>query len=165
MYGTVEAAADHWVARGYLGNPTTELLLKATIFVDMLGWDKSGKVPIPMFPGTPTSSSQAYEWPRENAINVYGIELASDEVPSAVQNATYEAAFYEYSNPGSLNNALSANNLVKREKFDKVEFEYELDAVGSGLVPSQVIIPAVMTYLAPVIRGGSNAYGITGVVA
>lgn len=165
-YGSTAEAQAHWTARGYDGAPTDALLEVASAFVDGLGWRvTSAGVPVSRFPGVPTDPDQAAQWPRTGATNVYGVDLASDTVPGPVLRATFEAAYYEASNPGALNAAIRSDERVVREKFGPVEFQYAEDDAGSGIAPTTPIIPAVMTLLAPVLTGGANPYGITGIVA
>lgn len=165
-YGSIIEAQDHWSARGYAGVPTDALLQVASAFVDGLGWRMtSAGVPVSRFPGAPTDPEQSEQWPRTGAANVYGVELASDTVPGPVLRATFEAAHYEFTNPGALNAAIRSDERVVREKFGPVEFQYAEDGAGSGLAPTTPIIPTVMTLLAPVLTGGANPYGITGIVA
>lgn len=166
-YGTTVAAQTYWTARGYSGTPTDALLAKASVFVDGLGWRmaKSG-VPVSRFSGQPTDADQEFQWPRTGASDVYGNDFGTSEVPGAVERATYEAAHYESQNAGALNAAVRADQRVVREKFDVIEFQYsDSDVSGAGIAGSSPVIPAVMAILAPVLTGGSNAYGITGIVA
>lgn len=167
-YGNTTDAQAFWTARGYSGTPTDALLAKASVFVDGLGWRMTrAGVPVSRFPGKPTAADQTDQWPRTGATDVYGRALASNAVPQAVINATYEAAHYEHQNAGALNAAIRADQRVVREKFDVVEFHYAepQGAQMVGMAPTTAVIPAVLTILAPVLTGGSNPYGITGVVA
>lgn len=166
-YGNTTDAQTHWTAKGYAGTPTIAALSIASTFIDGLGWRMSGMVAISRFPGIPTDPDQEDQWPRTGATDIYGRTLASGAVPGAVIRATYEAAFYEVSNPGALNEAIRSDERVIREKFGSVEFQYAEPDKGQsvGLAPATPLIPAIMTILAPVMAGGSNPYGITGIVA
>lgn len=166
-YGSVAEAQEYWSAKDYTGAPTAALLSIGSTFVDGLGWRMNGKVAVSRFPGIPTGVDQDNEWPRTGAADIYGRELTSDVVPGAVLRATYEAAFYEASNPGALNEAIRADERVVREKFDSIEFQYASPSEGQsvGLAPATPLIPAILTILAPVLSGGSNPYGISGLVA
>lgn len=144
-----------------------QLRVKASVFVDGLGWRMtSSGVPISMFPGAPLSATQEMQWPRTGATDTYGNEIDSASVPGPVERATYEAAIYESGSSGALNVAVRNDERVVREKFDVIEFQYaEAQASAGGIAGSMPVIPAVMTILAPVLSGGLNAHGITGVVA
>jgi len=168
FYGTVVDAQAHWDARGHTGTVTEDVLVRASAFVDGLGWRITASgVPVSRFPGKPAVAGQANEWPRVGAYDVYGNDLADDEVPGYVVRATYEAAYYEAQNAGALNAASRSDERVVREKFGPVEFQYAEPQGGQmvGVAPSTPVITAVMSVLAPVLTGGSNFYGITGVVA
>jgi hypothetical protein len=169
MYGNLIDAQVYWDARGYSGTPTKAGLVIGSAYVDQLGWRiASTGVPVSRFPGTPTTTTQENEWPRTDATDVYGREFASDEVPACVEWATYEAAYYEQTNPGSLNVVVRTDQVISREKIDVIEFEYRDQGTASrmlGLSPSTPVIPAANAALAPVLTGGANPYGITGVVA
>lgn len=171
FYGTLSAGQDHWDDRGYSGDLTEELLVLGSMFVDSVGWRvlDSG-VPIPRYPGQPASASQAREWPRKNATNVYGIQLDDSTVPVQVERATYEAAWYEKQNPGGLNIALRTDQHLARESYGRGDTEFSYFVAGrrppaAGMAPTATFIPSVMTELAPVLVDGGNPYGITGVVA
>jgi len=166
-YGSIIDAQAHWTAKGYAGTPTDARLAVASAFVDGLGWRMAGKVAVSRFPGIPTDPDQEEQWPRVGASDIYGRDLASDAVPGVILRATYEAAFYELTNPGGLNQAVLSDERVVREKFGSVEFQYADGTKGlmAGLTTSTPIIPVVMSMLAPVMAGGSNPYGITGIVA
>jgi len=133
-------------------------------FVDGLGWRIAGGVAVSRFPGIPTEAGQEREWPRTGATDIYGRALASDTVPLAVEKATYEAAFYEASSPGALNQVTRADERVISAKAGPVDVKFA-DASSAGSMPVNPVIPAVMAILFPVLVGGSNPYGITGVVA
>ena len=166
-YGNLTDGQAYWDVRDYEGTLTPELLEVASTFVDGLGWRMTrAGVPVSRFPGKPTSPTQDLQWPRSGAVDVYGREIADDVVPSAVERAVYEAARYEAQNEGALNAAIRADQRVVRERFDVVEFQYA-EPSGSqmvGVASTTPVIPAVMALLSPVLTGGSNAYGITGVV-
>lgn len=168
-YGTDEAMATYWASKGYDVAGITPAVLReiASAFVDGLGWRMAGKVAVPRFPGIPTAAGQEREWPRTGATDIYGRALDASTVPGAVERATYEAAFYEAVNPGALNEAVRSDERVVREKFGPVEFQYAEPGAtkGAGLAESSPVIPAVMAILAPIMAGGSNPYGITGIVA
>lgn len=166
-YGNTTDAQAFWTARGYSGTPTAALLEVASAFVDGLGWRMTpAGVPASRFPGIPTDPAQTEQWPRTGAVDVYGRDLASDAVPDAVVRATYEAAHYEADNPGALNAAIRSDERVVREKFGSVEFQYADGGMQmAGIAPTTPVIPAVMSILAPVLSGGGNPYGITGIVA
>lgn len=170
MYGTVGAGQTYWDDRGYSGTVTTALLLKATTFIDGIGWrlTKTGNI-VPRFPGKPTTPGQTDQWPRTDATDVYGNELDDAAVPEAVERATYEAAWHEHENPGALDFSLRADEHISREQFGDVSFSYyfvsQQGTPSTGMLRSAPVVPSIMAAIAPVLTGGANSYGITGVVA
>lgn len=168
-YGTLALGQSHWAARSYSGVLTLQLLNLATVFVDGVGWRMtSAGVPVTRFSGAPTSADQEFQWPRTGAVDVYGREIPVDEIPLAVQRATYEAAWYAHENDGGLNIALRSDQHLAREQFGDVSFSYFVAGrtpPSAGMAPTATYIPAVMTELAPLLTDGANPYGITGVVA
>ncbi|MEM1371474.1 MAG: DnaT-like ssDNA-binding protein, partial [Pseudomonadota bacterium] len=116
------------------------------------------------WPGVPVSGTQDLQWPRSSATDVYGNQIASESVPQAVINATYEAAIYETNNTGSLNRALVTDAVVKRQKVDVIEREFFEPDRGNPAQATRPHIPAITTLLAPYLSGGENPYGITGIV-
>lgn len=74
---------------------------------------------------------QSLAWPRSYVIDRNGYSVASDEVPTEVQKATAEVAFYELANVGAMQPAYVAHDRVKAEKFGPVSFEYDLSNGGA----------------------------------
>ncbi|MEO1398729.1 MAG: DnaT-like ssDNA-binding protein [Pseudomonadota bacterium] len=167
-YGSQTDFATYCAARaydltGFDQVAQTAALVRASGFVDGLGYRDTGTgIRTPLWPGTPAVAGQANEWPREGATDVYGNAIASDAVPQRVEHATYEVAFFDLGG-GNINRAVAQDEVVIRERFDTVEFQY---AGGDGkMIDTRPMLPAVIDLLAPVLSGGSNPYGITGVVA
>lgn len=164
FYGTVSGATTYWAERGYTGTPTDQILRKGSIFVDGLGWRMTASMaPVSRFPGIP--ASDVLQWPRLGAKDVYGREIDPTIVPQAVERATYEAAYQEAIAPGVLNAVIRSDERVVREKFGSVEFQYADGGEAPGMAATTPVIPTVMSILAPVLNGGDNIYGITGLVA
>lgn len=68
------------------------------------------------FPGTKTGGrAQAREWPREDATDIYGVEIPDDEVPTEILEASYEAALRELITPGILSPDYSGSTNIKSE--------------------------------------------------
>ncbi|OMQ42064.1 DnaT-like ssDNA-binding protein [Ensifer sp. 1H6] len=68
--------------------------------------------------------AQERAWPRTGATTYYGEAIPSNEIPVAIINASYEAAFLELTNPGSLSPVVTGTQTVKREKIGQLEVEY-----------------------------------------
>ncbi|RVP23947.1 DnaT-like ssDNA-binding protein, partial [Sinorhizobium meliloti] len=68
--------------------------------------------------------AQERAWPRTGATTYYGEAIPSNDTPAAIVNASYEAAFLELTNPGSLSPVVTGTQTVKREKIGQLEVEY-----------------------------------------
>ncbi|MGF6253787.1 DnaT-like ssDNA-binding protein [Ensifer sp. LBL] len=81
----------------------------------------------PRFNGHRTGGyAQERAWPRTGASTYYGEAIPSGEVPVPIINASYEAAFLETTNPGSLSPVVTGASTVKREKVGQLEVEYAI---------------------------------------
>lgn len=112
------------------------------------------------FLGSVVDASQERQWPREDAI-VNGKLLPSNVVPAAVINASYQAAWQEATNPGSLTVVGSASGAVVREKVGSLEVQYanaQSDGTATYITP---LISIVDGTLAPYLRDdGLQCIGI-----
>jgi hypothetical protein len=82
----------------------------------------------------------------------YGTWLSGDQTAdpllTAIENATYAAAWHEANNPGSLSVSASAAGAVKREKIDVIETEY-FEGSGDAAADATIRLSAVEGLLAP----------------
>lgn len=79
----------------------------------------------PKFSGRRTDGfAQERAWPRTGASTYYGEAIPPSEIPAAIINASYEAAFLELTNPSSLSPVVTGTSTVKREKIGQLEVEY-----------------------------------------
>jgi hypothetical protein len=103
----------------------------------------------PRFSGRRTGGfSQERAWPRTGANTYYGEAIPADTVPVAIVNASYEAAFLELTNPGSLSPVVTGNAAVKSEKVGQIQVEY---AASSSTSVADMI--AMATPVVTVIEG------------
>ena len=101
------------------------------------------------FKGAIVDPTQERQWPREGAI-VGGKLIASTVVPSAVINASYQAAYQEALNPGSLTVVGTSAGVVKRVKVGPIEKEYQTSSSSDGTAASITpLISIVDGMLAP----------------
>lgn len=104
------------------------------------------------FLGSVVDATQERQWPREGAI-VNGKLLPSDVVPVAIINASYQAAWQEAKDPGSLGAVGSSSGVVKRVKVGQIEKEYQTakdaDGTAAWLTP---LISIVDGMLAPYLK-------------
>lgn len=102
----------------------TAALIRATTFID---GHYRGR-----WPGTPLNGrDQALAWPRENATDAEGNDVASDEVPREIIATTCEAALRELQSPGSLQPDLERGGAIRRLKAGSVEVEYADNALNT----------------------------------
>jgi hypothetical protein len=97
---------------------------------------------------------QALAWPRDNATDVEGNEIADDAVPIEVIRATCEAAVRELATPGGLSPDVTAGKIITAASVDgAVSVEY---AKGSGIDGQRPIATVVDDILYPLIGKRSN---------
>lgn len=163
-YGSLEGAATYHAARGNTAwadvdgespdspdDARSEALMRGSDYIDA----KYGS----RYPGLPTEGrGQDRPWPRTGATDKAGYEIADDEVPIEIEQATYEAALRELVEPGSLMPDYVAAERVRRERVEgAVEVEYSDKFQGAaGVTPIVTLIAGI---LAPLLgtgrRGGS----------
>lgn len=150
VYGTVAQADAYHLARGntgWDGDPAAKsaALQRATDYVDgRYRRLTAGGCWVSMFRGSRTGGrAQELEWPRTDATDSAGEEIAVDEIPVEVEHATYEAALRELVEPGSLTPTFIAVQQVTREKVGPVEVSYA-EAHGDGAMPAnRPVVPAI----------------------
>lgn len=69
--------------------------------------------------------SQALAWPRSGASDCEGIAIASNVVPAEVIYAQHVLARAEFQSPGILSPSVTLGAVVKREKVDVIEQEFD----------------------------------------
>lgn len=127
-YGTLLGADAYFSARGISAwsaaaeAARTAALVRASSYIDgryrsRFSGRKAGGRPQPL------------EWPRIDAVDASGEDIADDEVPVEVEHATYEAALRELQAPGSLSPDVVGTARVLREKVGELEVQYA-DATG-----------------------------------
>lgn len=164
MYGNETGLAAYWTARGYTPAPSgnaSQLLQIATIYIDALGWRAlEGGGSRTLFAGTPTSAAQATQWPRKNAVDVYGNPIDENTVPVAIEHATYEAAYFASQNDGALNTVFQPNSVVQSEKVDVLETKYfqPKGTEEGGRIPTVPMIPAVEALLMPLLNSSHEGH-------
>lgn len=128
-YGDNTKAQAYWQAAGYVvpeNTPDADITAsrqRGSMFVDRYEFK---------FPGSRTDGfQQERAWPRTGAETYYGEAIPSDAIPVAIENASYEAAFLELTNPGSLSPVVTGSATVKREKVGQLEVEYSTSSSTS----------------------------------
>ena len=166
FYGTVAAADAYHAARAnaaWTGEEPAKqaALLRASAYIDGKyqfqnargRWES-------LFSGIKTGGrAQALQWPRTGAADNEGSAIPADEIPTEIEQATYEAALREIAAPGSLSPDYVATNAIKRQKVDVLEIEYQSAAPGAGGVPTRPVITVVDELVAPLL-GCNIACGV-----
>lgn len=98
---------------------------------------------------------------------VYGPRLIGDQTVdpllTALETATYVAAWHEANNLGSLSAAASASGAVKRKKIDVLEtefFEGSGDAVADATVRLSIVEGLLAPYLKPAAAAGIGLWAV-----
>ncbi|MDK4720127.1 hypothetical protein PH552_12310 [Rhizobium sp. CNPSo 3968] len=122
-YGDNQGFRDYATGAGYV-------IPEGTSDADIAAARQRGSIVIDRyemrFSGTRTGGyAQDRAWPRTGATTYYGDPIPSDVIPAAIVNASYEAAFLELTNPGSLLPVITPGAAVKREKIGQLEVEYQ----------------------------------------
>jgi hypothetical protein len=104
--------------------------------------------------------AQERAWPRTDAASYYGEAIPADTIPVAIVNASYEAAFLELTNPGSLSPVVTGTSTVKRGKIGQLEVEYassfsmSLDDIVALSTPVVTLIEGLLwPFLMPCLPG------------
>lgn len=88
---------------------------RAVAYLDGLKWK-----------GTRTHGrGQSLAWPRGGVTDCEGLTIASDEIPDELIFAQHVLARIEFQSPGALSPSLNLGAVVKREKVDVIEVEYD----------------------------------------
>jgi hypothetical protein len=142
-YGNITGFAAYAAAAGYaFPDDTTDAQKSAALLRGSLVIDRYE----PRFSGKRTGGfAQDRAWPRTCATTYYGEAIPDDVVPAAIENAAYEAAFLELTNPGSLSPVITGSATVKREKIGQLEVEYSSSSTMSFEDMIKLATPFVLT--------------------
>lgn len=115
------AACSAWAAL-YYGHSLTgstadkeAAIRRAVAYLDGLKWKGSRT----------NGRSQSLAWPRKDVTDCEGIAIAADEIPSEIIFAQHVLARAEFQSPGILSPQVTLGAVVKREKVDVIEQEYD----------------------------------------
>ncbi|WP_037076086.1 DnaT-like ssDNA-binding protein [Neorhizobium vignae] len=109
--------------------------------------------------------TQLREWPRTDAVDAAGDEIAADEVPPEIEEAAYEAALRELAKPDSLAPDFDGRLQIKAErvKVGSIEEETEYQAASTitpkptyalidGILHNVLVAPPGNTSVAALVR-------------
>ena len=140
-YGTRADFTTYATAAGYVfPEDTTDAQKDAAMQRGSLVIDRYE----PRFSGTRTGGfAQERAWPRTGASTQWGEALPSGEVPVGIENASYEAAWLELNNPGSLSPVVTGAEVIKREKVGPLETEYASSSSMTAAQTADMATPVV----------------------
>lgn len=116
------------------------------------------------FPGEPVDGiEQDRAWGRIDAQDIYGNDIADGSIPSRVIKASYEAAYLEQLNPGSLSVLVIEAERLKRIKAGSVEIEYADSKAYTSIDGASVMSTAIEGLLYPLIASQLALPGILAV--
>lgn len=108
------------------------------------------------FPGEPTNTFQALEWPRAGVV-FRGEELPDDEIPRQIEWAASEASLRELASPGSLSPDVTPGTVRTRVRVEgavDVSYREGGDAVASQM-PILSIVDGILSGLLLPKRGST----------
>ena len=149
-YGTNEGFTAYAAAAGYvIPEGTSDAQIAAARQRGALVIDRYE----PRFSGRRTGGfQQERAWPRTGATTQLGEAIPADQVPEAIANASYEAAWLELTNPGSLSPVVTGTSTVKREKVGQLEVEYSSSTstdIGDVVALATPVVTAIEGMLWP----------------
>ena len=91
--------------------------------------------------------SQSLAWPREGVTDCEGLDIADDEIPDEVIFAQHVLARAEFQSPGVLSPSGALAQVVKREKVDVIEQEYDTSRLQGSIEELRPIVTMAMDKL------------------
>ena len=128
---------------------------RATAYLDGLAWRGSRT----------NGRAQPLAWPRTSMVDCDGNDIASNEIPSELIIAQHELARAEFQSPGLLSPQGSLRDtMVRREKVDVIEVEYDTTRVTASTANAQVLVDAAMRRIKCFLIGGGSQVRQTAMV-
>jgi hypothetical protein len=106
--------------------------------------------------------AQIRDWPRSAAFDIFGYSIASDVVPTEVENATYEAALKEMNSPGVLSVDYTPPRYKSATVVGAVSVTYNS---FNGVLDLQTHFAIVDQILSPILTGMGLTSSLSGSVA
>jgi len=111
---------------------------RAVTYLDSLKWK-----------GTRTyGRDQSLAWPRSGVTDCEGSAIASDEIPSELIFAQHVLARVEFQDEGALSPSVNLSGVVKREKVDVIEVEYDTARMQGNADELRQIVTMAMDKIA-----------------
>lgn len=143
-YGTDDGFTTWLADNGYslpTGVPDKAVLRqRASVYIDGLYGLR--------FSGAPSDPTQEREWPRTSATDRYGNSLASDAVPSRIEQATYQAAYLEAQKPSFLSTTYTPGTSKVLTEVKGIKWTVIGDASkDAAMVPVSTAVEAILAPL------------------
>jgi len=107
---------------------------RAVAYMDSLSWK-----------GTRTHGrGQSLAWPRSGVTDCEGLSIASNAIPPEVIYAQHVFARVEFQSPGILSPSVSLGAVVKREKVDVIEQEFDTSRMQGTVDELRTIVTGAM---------------------
>lgn len=151
-YGSDDGLVAYATAKGRtISGDAAVLRNVGSVYIDgAYGW---------RFPGVPIGGAeQDRAWPRIGAVDMYGNDIAPDTIPTAVVNASYEAALIEDAKSGALGVVISAAKQLVGIKAGSVDLRYATPQSGTSIAAASrpvstviegILLPIIGPYLLP----------------
>lgn len=110
-------------------------MLRAMAYIESKDWK-----------GYKADDDYSLEWPRDSVEDRNGFALDNDAIPDNVMKAQARAAYEEYVDSGCLQKNLERSDLVKMEKIDVLQFEYDTYA------PKTTVFQVIDGYLIGLVK-------------
>lgn len=76
---------------------------------------------------------QSLAWPRQDVTDCEGLSIASNAIPAEIIFAQHVLARVEFQSPGALSPSVSLGAVVKREKVDVIEQEFDTSRLQGNI--------------------------------
>ena len=101
-----------------------------------------------VYKGTRTfGRGQTLSWPRTGVTDCEGLAVGANEIPPEIITAQHILSRAEFVAPGILSPQGSASTLVKREKVDVIEVEYDVSSRVGSVDDIRTIVTAAIDAL------------------
>lgn len=162
FYGTAAGFRDYHTARGRdVTDYADDALVEAALLVAS-EWLDAVYFPATWAYTKTGGSAQDRRWPSIGVVDGYGYAVASDTVPTLVENATYEAAWRQLQSPGSLTLDYTPNKYKRVAIHGSVSVDYASPGQATDVQSRFLIIDQI---LAPLLTGGGRMSALSGAVA
>lgn len=163
-YGTDEGLIEYLALTGRtlcLSDVPAQVRQRGSMYIDGLYSGVTGGSS-QVWSGYPTGGvAQERAWPRMGA-TYYGQPIASDVIPVAVINASYEAGYWDVQTGNDLDGVIIGSQVVKSEKVDSIAVTYADTMTGMSLADSATpMLSSVYGLLKPfLIDESGKSFGI-----